>query len=100
MPEIVEAIGYVKWLNKEFGYSVTVPEFLDGDSIWDEHMLDWHITYASAFNDPDLRRKARKHYEYFQRKSIFSAVYELAGEPEPEADKPTKPDMSEAPNTP
>ncbi len=90
VPEIIEAIAYVKFLNKEFGYALTVPEFLSPDSIWDEHHLDWHITYASTFNDPDLRTKARKHYDFFRRKGIFSAVYELASEPEPEPDKPVK----------
>lgn len=78
-----------------------MPEFLDENSVWDEHLLDWHVTYASAFNDQDLRQKARKHYDYFQRKGIFSAVYELASEPEPEPASPedSKPDMSEAPKT-
>jgi hypothetical protein len=70
----------VKFLNKEFGYSLTVPEFLAKDSPWDEHHLDWHITYASTFRDPQLVEAMQKHRDTFRRKGIFSALYEMGTE--------------------
>jgi hypothetical protein len=79
VPEYVEAIAYVKWLNQTFGYNLTVPEFLAEDSPWDEHQLDWHLTYASTFGDPAIVEAMRKHRERFRRKGVFSATYELGG---------------------
>ncbi len=90
MPEVVEAIAYVKFLNKEFGYSLTVPEFLAPDSIWDEHLLDWHLVYWNTFSDPALRKKARAHFDFFDRKGNFAPLYELMNEPEPEKREPDR----------
>lgn len=58
-----------------------MPDDLDGENPkLDEYELDWHITYASIFNDPEVLEKASKHRERFQRKGIFSATYELGSD--------------------
>ncbi len=70
----------MKWLNREFGYRLT-PRDLDGPRpALDEHELEWHLVYAGTFGDPDVLEKMRKHRDRFQRKGVFSALYELGSE--------------------
>lgn len=76
-------------MNKEFGYNL-IPSDFEGDSPKiNEHELEWHFIYSSVFNDAEVREMATKHYAKFQRKGVFSVIYELgeAEAPAPEQEK-------------
>lgn len=67
-----------------------MPGDLEGDRPrLTEHELDWHLAYANTFNDPEVRQKAVRWRDKFERKGVFSALYELASEPDPEPTQPT-----------
>ena len=73
----MEAIAYTKWLNREFGLNITAPEFLDENSMWDEHWLEQYMIYSSVFSDGETREKMQKHRRRFQEKGIFCALLEM-----------------------
>jgi hypothetical protein len=77
--EYFDFIAIVKWLNNQFGYHLTVPEFLAEDSPWDEWALDMHMIYADTFNDEKLKAKLRsgRLRERIDRKGHFCTWLEL-----------------------